>query len=188
MLFLVENCFHWIGFHVVDFLLENGHKVDGSDNLSTDKKEHLSMFVGRNKSFTHVTDIDAAYDWTITINEGSEMTITMHNGRTTRVKLPLIFGEWMPMKQEGVYRGDKLIPFDSDCFLTEAVFIDDFLKSLIQWVESSHLSPVLEVRSIYKKEQEDKRLENSIYVRNNRPINDTINIVKKHYETYGEFY
>ncbi|WP_164669480.1 hypothetical protein [Virgibacillus doumboii] len=190
MLFLVENCFHWIGFHVVDFLLENGHRVDGMDDMSTDKKEHLSMFVGRNELFTHVTETEreTAYDTTITIRKDDELVLTLNNGSTTKINFPLVYGKWMPMEPEGMYYNNQFIRFNSDHFLSEAVYIEDVLQSLIQWVKSSNLSPVLEVKSIHEKHRENKKLENSIFIRNNRPIKENVNIVINHYETYKNFY
>ncbi|TFJ93598.1 hypothetical protein [Lentibacillus salicampi] len=187
MVVFVENCFHWIGFHIMNDLLDNGFQVDGMDSLDTDKKEHLSMFVGRNQLFRHVSasERNNAYDISLKIEDDA---LILEKENLVTIHLPLVFGEWMPMNQEGVYDQDDFIPFDSERFLTEAVYVGDVLKSLQQWFATSDLPPILEVRSFHERQTGQRKLENAVYIRNNRPIQEEINRVKKHYNTYQKFY
>ncbi|SDQ88365.1 hypothetical protein [Virgibacillus salinus] len=189
MLFLVENCFQWVGFHIVNCLLENGYKVDGIDDLSSDKKKHLSMFVGRNSSFQHIFSYkrDATYDSSIKITE-NQLDLTLQQNTSHLIKLPILFGEWMPMKINGMYHNNSFIPFDSDIFLNEAIYIGDFMKSLTQWIKSSQLPEILEVKSINNKQSEEIKLENSVYIRNNRTIEENLKMVIKHYEKFEDVY
>ncbi|SFA82346.1 hypothetical protein SAMN04488072_102127 [Lentibacillus halodurans] len=187
MVVLVENCFHWIGFHIVNHLLENGYNVDGTDKLNTDKKEHLSMFVGRHELFRHISPLEKrnAYDAFLRIDDDE---LKLEKNHPVIIKLPIIFGEWMPMSQEGMYVQHDFIRFDSEQFLSEAVYVKNVLKSLQQWIHSSDLPSVLEVKSFHDRRTDNVKLENAIYIRNNRPIAESINIVKDHYEMYKKFY
>ncbi len=189
MLFLVENCFHWMGFHLVNCLLENGYKVDGVDDLSSDMKEHLSMYVGRNASFQHLSSPERSttYDRLINITD-KELILTIQPNTSHRINLPILFGEWMPMKKDGMYHQKTFISFDSDIFFNEAIYIGDFMKSLIQWVESSQLPEILEVKSINNIQSEEVKLENSVYIRNNITIEENLKVVIKHYEKFKELY
>lgn len=189
MLFLVENCFHWIGFHIINYLLEDGYQVHGVDEISTDKKEHLSMYVGRNESFQHFSALerDTDYDTSMKI-DNNEIIITHQQNKSLRVKLPLLFGEWMPMESNGIYYKNELISFDSDVFIREGVFIEDFIKSLMQWVNSSQLPSFIDVKSIKNRRDENVRLENFIYIRNNRPTEENVKIVINHYKKFNEYY
>src|SRR5699024_12016099 len=177
MIFLVENCFHWLGFHIINRLLDNGYQVDGMDDLDTDKKEHLSMFVGRNELFRHITSRERNTDYDISI-QVDECKLVLEKEHPITIKLPLIFGEWMPMNQKGLYVQNEFMRFDSKQFLTNAVYVKDVLESLQQLIDSSDLPRVLEVRSCYSRPMNHKKLENSIYIRNNRPIQERISIVK----------
>ncbi len=79
--FLIANCYDWIGFHIVNKLLENGYDVDGYDHSSEDD-HHLSMFLGRNSSFTFVKDITAKnYRTSIILDED----IPLHNLHSKRI-------------------------------------------------------------------------------------------------------
>ncbi|QKY68599.1 hypothetical protein [Lentibacillus sp. CBA3610] len=186
MVFLIENCFHWLGFHIVNHLLENGYHIDGVDDINTGKKEHLSMFVGRNELFRHVSSQrDKEYDATIGVYDRE---LIVKTNRPVTIKLPLVFGEWMPMNQEGMYSQHEFIRFDTQQFASEGVYIDSFLKSLLQWLHSSDLPSTLEVKSSHDRQRTKIKLENTVYIRNNRPINQSLNTVKHHYEMYKNIY
>lgn len=187
MTFLVENCFHWIGFHVVNLLLEDGYEVIGADVINTSKKEHLEMFVGRNDGFTHITEKSdhILYDAVIRIGDNE---LEIHKGQTSTIKLPLLFGEWMPMNVDGFYSGDTFISFESNYFLTEGVYIEDFLKILMQCIQSSQLPSVLKVRSANKGKDTEVKLENSIYIRDNVPIQNNAKVVVNHFKKFKAIY
>ncbi|HLR62860.1 MAG TPA: hypothetical protein VK097_10505 [Lentibacillus sp.] len=187
MYFLVENCFHWIGFHIVSRLLDNGWQVDGMDDLDTDKKEHLSMFLGRNDLFHHVSSCERSSDYDARVSVGNR-ELVLQKPESITIKLPLIFGEWMPMNEEGIYTQNDFIRFDSEPFLSRAVHVADVFESLEQWIASSELPAILDVRSFHDRQTDNIKLENAVYIRNNRPINEQIKMVKKHYGRYKKFY
>ncbi len=157
-MYAVENCFHWIGFHIVNRLLEEGCRVDGIDDLSTEKKENLAMFVGRNELFRHLPVIQESSGYNAIITVDDQM-VKMHREEPVTIQLPLLFGEWMPMNQDGVYNGDEFVPFAAKEFTSRAVYIDDFLTGFLQWLQASSLPSELNVKSVHDKSAEDARHE-----------------------------
>lgn len=198
MSILVDNCNHWIGFHIASDLLENSYMVDGVGEENHD----LSMFLGRNSSFHFVNpDVKKQYETAIiigaesdTIGFQSEQTLIINPTSTNRdenrvaINAPLLFGEWMPMNEQGFYRNNTFITFDSDYFRTEAIYIKDFIKGLLQWLKMEEFPSSLKVRSEKNKENKDVKLENAIYIRDNRPMEEKVKNVLNHYHLYKKFY
>ncbi|WP_174612782.1 hypothetical protein [Virgibacillus ihumii] len=186
-MFLVENCFYWIGFHIVEYLLDQGYTVTGNDEIDTDGKEHLSMFIGRNENFTHMKQRlnESAYDIRLTPHETA---LTLHKDSASTIYLPLLFGEWMPMNQDGMYYRGDFIAFDSDEFVEKAVYIGDFLKIIDQCIAASNLPSAVNVKKKGEDINAEIKLENSVFIRNNRPINDRIKTVKNHYKKFSKLY
>src|SRR5699024_5331671 len=135
---LVTNCFDWEGFHMVNQELDKGHEVEGDDEETTDFKEHLSMFLGRNSEFRMKTrDELTSYDTAIVIREDPCTDVlkarkmlniscnkiqAKREASMTTIHVPILFGEWMPMNEQGMYVGNQFISFDSAHFLSEAVY------------------------------------------------------------------
>lgn len=164
MSYFITNCFNWIGFHIVNDLLERGFEVAGQDTFSTATAEQLAMMVGRNDLFSLVTDEKTTkkHYQTMIVNGASEPPLHIHAEKSFKlcrgeeenpesnmvtIKLPLLFGEWMPMNEHGVYDQQTFIPFDSETFYNEAVHIEDFLPSFMQCLQASRLPSRLEIRS-----------------------------------------
>ncbi|MFD1037708.1 hypothetical protein ACFQ3N_04660 [Virgibacillus byunsanensis] len=204
MLYLVSNCYDWIGYHLVTTLLENGCHVEGIGDTSSQKQEHLSMFFARNDLFTEVSkpktkEYDVAYligDDDLETDAKAKRTVRLndskksrnHNQDTLNIKLPLLFGEWMPMNEEGIYDGDEFISFDSTNFQTNAIHVEDFMKSLLQWTKSTNIATELEVFSEKNKDRKEIKLENSIFLRDNIPMDESLEKVKSHYKQFRKFY
>ncbi|WP_077325073.1 hypothetical protein [Virgibacillus siamensis] len=186
-MFFVENCFYWIGFHLVDYLLNQGYAVTGDDHIDTEGKEHLSMLIGRNENFVHLKEPRNAADYDICFTP-KENTLKMYKNSTSTIKLPLLFGEWMPMEADGMYHRGTFIPFDSDRFLQEAVYIGDFLNTIQQCIDATRLPRFLNVNAGQQKSSADIKLEDSVFIRNNRPIMSRLKAVQSHYKRFGEFY
>ncbi|MBY7143095.1 hypothetical protein KFZ56_08500 [Virgibacillus sp. NKC19-3] len=198
MSMLIANCDHWIGFHIASVLLERSYTVDGIGDENSD----LAMFLGRNSSFHFVkSDVSKQYAFAIVIGdqEGSDQfqsgyTLMINPTRKDRVSnrviinAPLLFGEWMPMNEQGVYCNNSFITFDSDYFQTEAIYIKDFTNGLLQWLKTEELPSHLEVRSEKNKENQHVKLENAIYIRDNRPMEEKVSNVLEHYRMYSNFY
>lgn len=202
MAILVADCNSWIGYHVVNELLENDYKVHGIN--SERGNDTLSMFFGRHSLFTFVNAGERkVYDAAIIIGDGTEIgeietsrfVILSNSNRKLPeyknkiiIKTPLLFGEWMPMNEKGFNRNNELIAFDSDLFHAEAVYIKDFTKGLIQWLQTPSLPRVLEVKSAKEKEKKNLKLENSVYIRDNVPISEKLKLVQDHYHQYKDSY
>src|SRR5699024_8017384 len=101
------------------------------------------------------------------------------------VRMPLIFGEWMPMNEQGMYVQGEFLPFESDYFLQHAVYVKSFVKSLWQWIQTSRLPSSIHVQ---KQGQEIEELENSVYIRDNKPAGELLQTVLEHYRKFNLFY
>ncbi|TRM11909.1 hypothetical protein FH966_09545 [Lentibacillus cibarius] len=187
MKYAVQNCFHWIGFHIVNYLLEKGYRVDGMDDITTDKKEHLSMFVGRNELFRHVPYSRAtdSYDVTMFVDD---YCLKLNTHAPVTIQLPLLFGEWMPMNDKGIFVQNEFISFDSKQFLRQAVYIDQFLNSMQQWIHATRMPAELVVRSERDKDAGGERPENLLHIRSNETVEEYIQLVKAHYARFKDFY
>ncbi|GAA0433103.1 hypothetical protein GCM10008983_07180 [Lentibacillus halophilus] len=187
MNYMVQNCFHWIGYHILNALLEKGYRVDGADDLTTGKKENLAMFVGRNDLFRHVplNNDDTEYDVSITVKGN---TLILCKQKTVTIHLPLLFGKWMPMNQQGIYYGDAFYSFDAEEVVTQAVHIEDLLESLMQWIHASCLPSSLIIKSRNDHSDQDDRHGTILYIRQRWSVKQALQSIKNHYETYNAFY
>ncbi len=52
MKIVMDQCFHWIQFHIMNKCLEEGYEVIGIDQVNSEKEEFLYSMVGRNANFT----------------------------------------------------------------------------------------------------------------------------------------
>src|SRR5699024_2618426 len=111
----------------------------------------------------------------------------MNKEDITCIQARLLFGEWMPMNKEGMYVEEEFIPFDSKYFLTTAIYIKDFTKVLNQWMQSENKNQELEIVSS-NNENKWLKLENLIYLRDNRPVKEQLKQVIKHYTMYRKLY
>lgn len=203
MSFLVTSCFDWVGFHIVNQLLEEGYDVDGIDEETTAFKEHLSMFLGRNSAFSLKTKNELEpYDTAIMIGDSpctdvlkAKRMINISRNKIqarreipmTIIHVPVLFGEWMPMNEQGMYVGNRFISFDSAHFLSEAVYVKDFIAGLFQWIQADELPPSLEVKS-KSSESRSLKLENTVYIHDNERTADKLKKVLHHYRSYQQFF
>ena len=199
MAILVAGCTHWIGFHIVNELLEEGYMVDGIPDHGGN--ENLSLFFGRNSSFSTV-GIETAkeYETAIIINDVQNSDSILankivkiggeqeKNEKITYIEISLLYGEWMDMNEKGMYRGKEFIQFDSNFFKEDAIYIKDFTKALLQWVRSDKLPDQLNVVSANNRMKKGVKLENSIYLRDNGPKKEILNSVLTHFEKFKEMY
>lgn len=202
MSILVTNCFHWINYHLVNELLENGYSVDGMSGSMTKEDEHLFMLMGRNSLFSLIMDqeleqyetvicigdadyhIDASRF--IMINHGDQQTTGRKN--RTVIQTPILFGEWMPMDKNGLYVNREFISFDSPAFLSTAIYIKDFVQYVLTCIEVKELPNKINIQSSKSVEDEEILLDKSVYIRDNMPIKDTVNQVINHYERFKAYY
>lgn len=204
MAILVVHCFHWLGFHITNYLLENGEEVDGIHVASAQAREHLAAFFGRNSQFQLVEfDHKKAYDTVIMIG-GQDLIkrvtakrCLIVNGETcdrnsqpliTNISVNLLFGEWMPMDLQGIYYEGKHILFNSKEFLTEAIYVNDFVKTLNHLLQTSRLPKEIHVRSRHAKQIDHDRQKQMIFLREQMPIEEHVELVKNHYKTFKHWY
>jgi len=183
MTIFVADCSQWTGFHITTALLEAGKSVDGG-KMDTEA-EDLSMFFDRNSHFNFVeADTRKSYEIAILIGNhyasanidakhlliiqpSSKKFVSKGTDNSIVISVPLLFGERMLMNEEGIYQNGEFIPFDSAYFQDEAIYIEDFTKALMQWMNSTFLRQKLKVRSPRSNESND---ENTIHVRMTKPI------------------
>lgn len=199
---LVIGSNHWIGFHIVNELLAQDIQVDGIEEKQGN--ELLSLYFGRNSSFSLVTDdVNKHYD-TIIFSDKKQLLQHVQADRIFEIigdeeqlknatnsiciHPPILFGEWMPIKDGGVYDRQQWIGFDSAVLQTSGVYIEDFAKGLIQWMHTRQLPAELVVKSIRDKAHDKGKRGNTIYLRDHISVQENIKKVCDHYERYSALY
>lgn len=194
MKILVKNCFHWIGFHLVSHLLEEGIAIDGIDQLNTNKKQFLNMFFGRNDRFNLLendTCHDNPYDLIIKIDNESENTAILFERRCQTgvhkqsvIHLPVVIGEWMP--GEEIAQHEKLRAVNA---LDRAIHIDSLVKVIYQWIKTNpHMPDTLKIISSHTEDLPSDKLEKYVCLRDNRAIWNDVNEILDHYYRFKSFY
>lgn len=198
---LVADCNHWIGYHIANTLLENDYKVDGMVHHNHDGQE-LSMFFGRNSSFS-IPHSEEYNDYKLGIFTGGythpiqqrcermfiinptqdEINNSNHSNRIV-VKADLLFGEWMPMNEQGIFKQKQLIPFASDYFKQHAIYIRDFTDGLMQWMKASNLPSILHIHSKKSSLNTDTKLEKNVFLRENITNGQNVIAVMEHYRLH----
>ncbi|MFS0752184.1 hypothetical protein [Oceanobacillus sp. 1P07AA] len=199
MRLLVVNCNSWVGYHIVDALLMEGFSVDGV--IATNEPGDLEMYFGRNSLFEEATlktkkeyDIGIIIDDFITdlpkgVKQWISISIT-HDKRIesgpctmTYIYPSLLVGEWMEMNNQGIYRNDKFIRFDSSYFKKQAIYITDFVNALLHWIQMDTLPSSFQV---FPKQENisNKKVEKKVFLRKNRSIDTIVQSLKKHYEQF----
>ncbi|GIO25743.1 hypothetical protein [Ornithinibacillus bavariensis] len=201
---LVYNCFHWIGFHYVNFLLEQGVEVVGMDNIDTDKKENLAMFLGRNSLF-HLMNPQSSLTIPIAIIIGNnplpnhitvDKVIRITNNiqslreqeNTVTISTPILYGEWMDMTEEGVILDNRTVPFNSEEFRSTAIHVKEFIQATLPLLEKTSSQAMIKVFSRNVFLDDAVKLENSLYIRDNIPIEKRMKKIFEHYERYKDLY
>lgn len=203
MSILINQCYHWISYHLIEELLICGHSVFGIHDRKNKMDEHLSMFLGRNSLFKEGVPSQYLSPFKGAIIFGNDFSLTeyqvekiirinatteINTKKTTIIEQPLLFGKWMHMNEEGMFYNEKFIPFQSDYFLNNAIYVKDFSKLLVNWLTKGYLPPKLKIYSANSRENEDVLLENSIYIHDNIPINKQLEDVLDHYKKFSIFY
>ncbi|MBP2076602.1 hypothetical protein [Oceanobacillus polygoni] len=204
MSIFVMDCNEWVTYHIVDTLLENDYKVDALS--ATTNEEDLSMFFARNSSFSIVPEgvqkkytvgilvgeqktsaIHQEFDLLIVINPAAGSVRSEIYKKCTVIHTPILFGEWMPMNEKGIYDEDTLIAFESDVFKENALYIGDFTKALLQWLNVSDLPPILNVNHNDNEKDGHSKLEKNVFIRDNIPKQERVKSVIEHYRSKRNF-
>lgn len=196
MTICVTNCMDWIGFHLINRLTESDYQVEGISDLSTKKEEEMSFMLGRNSQFSlyqHESELkDKEYTHIILLNSKKPDSVkaiktynlgkNLDNPDVINIVVPLLFGEWMPMDEKGIYSDKTYIQFDSDRFQDEAIYIDDFVDCFMQWLPVKDLPRRISLSRNRNLENKKDSLENQLYIRENRPIDRQVVQVIEHYK------
>ncbi|WP_138416458.1 hypothetical protein [Aquibacillus sediminis] len=208
-MYVVSRCFNWIGYHLVDQLLQQGQEVIGIDDIKTPKQEHFALLIGRNSLFTHQETVEEArkegeIDTLFTIND-HERAESLSDLKTSKwihlsnqairdgdhiinVHLPLLYGEWMPRDAEGCYVQQQYIRFDSDTFKHQAIYIQDFVQALIQLVKSEQLPKTVDMYPLKRLERAQTKQENHLFIRELAPLEKRHQDLLTHYQKFQQIY
>lgn len=201
MTICVANCLHWIGFHIVNRLLEDGYQVDGIADNNSEREEELSLMLGRNSSFTLYNNENQLKDksYTDMILVGNKQRTMMQSKKiftigknikqktgSINIELPLLFGEWMPMDEHGVYLDDHYVKFDSRRFKDKAIYIDDFIDCFMQWIKVPNLPTSLSLTRDKNGEKENSS-DIQMYLSQSQSIDEQISKVTRHYQKIKYF-
>ncbi|AVQ98644.1 hypothetical protein OBCHQ24_06340 [Oceanobacillus iheyensis] len=194
MTYLVSPSNHWLGYHMVEHLLELGFEVHGQENEQD--SDELTLFFGRNSSYGpfnpekkyKIAYILGDYNDKLTANTVHTYVLCKDSSknqgkRHTCIHVPILFGEWMQMDKDGMYWNNSYVRFDSILFQKESIYIKDFIGELVDWNTKGIASREdLYVRSFRSEENPKLKLENSIYLRDNIPIEQKVEKVLQHYQ------
>lgn len=196
-MYLIIGCFNWIGYHLMDKLLVNGNKVVGVDQLNHTKKEQMALTVGRNANFSYYETTDQ-----VNQNEQFEKFRTVfvfdalrtfyfipnqNNDNKILVDYPLLYGEWMEQSETGFYFDDVFISFKSTFFYERAVYIDDFILTIMQVIDASIFPERI---TFYAAQQAKKQTlqQNEMAILTSLPHERRLEYLKEHYQKYSKFY
>lgn len=200
---LVINDCDWIGFHIINDLLNDGYRVDAINIDSSQKSDHLAMFFNRNSSFNMITldEVEAVYSIVIINSYESESrpfqftqlpseikNILDQDSLTTEViDQSFFFGEWMPMNEEGMYYQGQFISFTSELFLEKALYVKKLTNMMIHLIHENQRKSNLLIVLSPKNQLSEQLLEKNQSIRDNIPKED-LNIVLSHYHRYKKYY
>ncbi|MFD2924261.1 hypothetical protein [Halobacillus naozhouensis] len=146
---VLYNCFHWIGYHCIQHLLQEGKEVVGIDKIDTALKEHLYMNVGRNSNFQHFNTSEDRENHSHQSDEDQRLYIYNDmiefcpTGRTSNrlcVELPVLYGEWMDVE------ADTYEEFCEDMEKSKAVYVGDYLQKIFYYVRNGDVLQLNEKR------------------------------------------
>ncbi|MFC3040588.1 hypothetical protein ACFOGI_10055 [Virgibacillus xinjiangensis] len=197
---LVSNCNHWIGWHVVEDLLYQNCHVHAM--IDKGVREDLLLFFGRNSNLTVLDDetaLSANYEAMIAINEVPGFQVNHYDRclyighkavnnseNITTIHPPLLFGEWMPMNEDGIYAEKEFIRFDSKKFSQEAMYIKDFTRALIQWVRAGILPSIIDAKG--PADKMDMKRKDSVLIMGGGRVQQRVEALQEHYRTYRPLY
>ncbi|GGM24982.1 hypothetical protein GCM10011351_08340 [Paraliobacillus quinghaiensis] len=208
-MFVIIGCFNWIGFHLLETLLQNGEEVIGVDQLDHPKREHLSMFVGRNANFTYYETLDQVKknnlnnhiqavfmcDQVQSFNRKSISSLKYiqffpkQKGQqeVIEVKLPLLYGEWMDRDENGIYNSNEFIQYDSALFKEKAIYIKDFIGAIIQLSDASNSPSTVSYYTPEQLQEQQSSVTDLFILPSNSPTRN-LEKVEAHYQRFNEMY
>ncbi|QDP39781.1 hypothetical protein [Radiobacillus deserti] len=189
---VIHNCFHWIGYHLIQKFLEEGYEVTGCDSIQSEKKENLHMFVGRNSHFefvdtlpeNRIADNDVIY---IDV-QSNLLSIQNQQNDTHTINIPMLFGPFMDRDKDGFYEKENYISFDSETFQEEAIWIDDYMEVLWSILMDNPSSKDWVVKPFSKSVRQEEDEDNVLYIRQTEPTANRLKQLEEHYQTFANIY
>ncbi|MFD1017848.1 hypothetical protein [Thalassobacillus hwangdonensis] len=186
MAYFIQPCFHWIGFHLVEYLLKNGQEVIGVDPIDSDKEEFKYLWIGRNSNFQHFRtrlgmekhcDTEHIEREFVIDNEKGTITMEVSNIKRQEKKeeyvlpVPHLYGEWMPRDEETLNMNGERISVEDYIKREDTVYIEDFVHQLLRWKDS------------------DSRNEEPSFISDNHKSDDQmVKRLNEHYMKYRIYY
>lgn len=197
---LIMNYNDWIGFHLVEAFLNEGYTVHGVKGK--DSNENLEDFLARNSNFHVQRKLEKkTYSFIICPGDSEQLAkrdaeqLILINSPNIKqddgillINIPLLYGEWMPMDEEGFYVNGHKIEFGSEIFKKEAIYIGDFITLFLQWLRKTTNLEEIRMKLGKNKDNQAVKLEKTFFVDENVPIGDELEKVITHYKKYQQFY
>lgn len=162
------------------------------------------MYMGRNDLFNIISDDEINDTYSVVIINGYEcidqnkkeselqqnLLSCYERGKMNikELNLPLLIGEWMPMDEEGMYRLNEYIPFDSKLFRNNAVHIDHFTDWIVKLIEKENPTSQHVIYFKKNKSVSEQILEKEDEFYNNVPSESSLESILSHYEKYKNYY
>ncbi|SDJ87340.1 hypothetical protein [Sediminibacillus albus] len=216
-MYMVYPCFDWIGFHIVQKLLHEGNQVVGIGEAKTKKQENFLSFLARNSSFHLYKNLEECKnclednrlqaiiqlesqrtqpimesiqtDKHLVLSRTRKDAEMMEQESCLHIKLPLLYGEWMPRTDNGLCDPDGgIICFDSDQFVTQAVYIEDFTEGLLELLESNSQTGIIRIE-LSDTEKNDRQSGDAVFpVKESQDLQKRIKTLEEHYRFHRHFY
>ncbi|WP_148417103.1 NAD(P)-dependent oxidoreductase [Oceanobacillus jeddahense] len=184
---------HWVGYHIVTRLLDNGYQVDGI--RSAQLNSGLEDFFGRNSHFQEVDQVKNDYDLAIIINQSEIKNLHEHtekviliqtvfdqnavsdNSAASVISVPYLIGEGMELEENKVYADGELVSCSDEAWQKKAIYIKDFLNVFMQWIKMTHLPKLIEINSV-NDNLTNTKVEKKQVLLENRDINTVIKAIQ----------
>lgn len=209
-MYVIVGAFDWIGYHIIEQLLSDGEKVVGVDKLDSELKTHFLLSIGRNANFTFMDESSETYhkiqqqsvEHILLINRSDQNYINLtkkvdvyslhtnvltdRNDLVTYIRMPLVYGVWMP-RDSSFLRWDKeVISFNSELFKKSAVAIEDFIFTVFQIIGASLKPNVIQV--CMKKNETNQHDISNLYMIEQRNFKNKLTELESHYQQFKQLY
>lgn len=184
----VEDCFHWIGFHLVTAFLEEDWIVYGKDPLHSPDREHLSMFVGRHSDFSLLDDKEdkRMFPHIELMENQTGISLTKEEGKKVAIKCSSLIGEWMPMTDTHMLNGDKLQSWRG-LDLKEIVEVGAYAEIVKQCLEAARIPEEIHIVSRFSKKAGDED-PGMIVVIDHKEGKEKLRSLKEHFSRFKPMY
>ncbi|WP_026771748.1 hypothetical protein [Sediminibacillus sp. JSM 1682029] len=215
-MYLILPCFDWIGFHLCEKLLYHGEQVIGIGEATTVRQDNFWAFLARNSSFQlfptveeyQTSKTEANLEAIIQIETEQKAPVPdalkasrkfLLNGKMQErptnkedwchVELPMLYGEWMPRSKDSMFSPDGgEVPFDSQTFHDDAVYIKDFLQEFFPLLKTKQSKKHVIISPSGDQEGQRETDAEVIPVFHSESTGQRQKKLQRHYEKFISFY